>query len=439
MSLDANGNLTSVTTPEGFLHRMEYSERDDLVAYQPPDTGGGADRVVLTLNADRQLDLLTQPTGATADIVYEISSDRVYYITTDLGQIDWAYNPDTGQLSSITTEDGAMLAFTYDGFLPTDWEWSGPVAGVVSYAYNHDFAVYEQTVGGETVTFGYEDGTVLMTAGDLVITRYPASGLIHTTALGDVTTEQTYDIHGDLASFDAKSDGSVIYSYEILRRDALARVVEIDETVQGVTTSYRYGYEQERLSEVYVGDVLTYSYDYDLNGNRTGHVNEVTAESLSCTYDERDRLDGCTGHLTVDYDWDTDGNAEQITVVDGAETTVLVLDYDVFGNLRWVDRTVDGTDLNVGYILDGLGRRIGRDVAGITGWLYQDLLNPIAELDSANEVVSRFVFGSRSNVPDYMTKAGRTVRFITDFRGSPRLLVDVDNGEVLQRLDQTGL
>ena len=435
VSLDANGNLTSVTTAEGYLHLMEYSERDDLETYQPPDVGGGADRMVLALNADRQLDLFTQPTGATADIVYESGSDRVDYITTDLGQIDWVYDIGTGQLSSITTEAGAVLAFTYDGFLPTHWEWSGPVVGTVSYAYNHDFAIYEQTVGGETVAFGYEDGAVLMNAGDLVITRYPASGLIHTTALGDVTTEQTYDIHGDLASFDAKSDGSVIYSYEILRRDALARVVEIDETVQGVTTSYRYGYEQERLSEVYVGDVLTYSYDYDLNGNRTGHVNEVTAESLSCTYDERDRLDGCTGHLTVDYDWDTDGNAEQITVVDGAETTVLVLDYDVFGNLRGVDRNVNGTDLNVDYILDGLGRRIGRDESGVTGWLYQDQLNPIAELNSANEVVSRFVFGTRSNVPDYMTKDGRTVRFITDFRGSPRLLVDVDTGEVLQRLD----
>ena len=46
------------------------------------------------------------------------------------------------------------------------------------------------------------------------------------------------------------------------------------------------------------------------------------------------------------------------------------------------------------YILDALNRRIGKKVDGVLvqGFLYQDGLKPVAELDGANQVVSRFVY-----------------------------------------------
>ncbi len=71
----------------------------------------------------------------------------------------------------------------------------------------------------------------------------------------------------------------------------------------------------------------------------------------------------------------------------------------------------------------------------VQGFLYQDQLNPIAELDGAGSVVSRFIYGSRPNVPDYMVKGGVTYRIITDHLGSPRLVIDVATGNVEQRLD----
>lgn len=69
------------------------------------------------------------------------------------------------------------------------------------------------------------------------------------------------------------------------------------------------------------------------------------------------------------------------------------------------------------------------------GLIYQGQLAPIARLDANDNVESIFVYGSRSNVPDYMTKAGRTYRFIVDARGSVRHVVDVTDDNVLQRLD----
>ena len=112
----------------------------------------------------------------------------------------------------------------------------------------------------------------------------------------------------------------------------------------------------------------------------------------------------------------------------------VLYDYDALGNLRSVQ--APGAPL-VEYLVDGENRRIGKKVGGslVKGWLYADLLNPIAELDGAGNVVSRFVYGDRGNVPAYLEKGGRTYRIVADPVGSVRLLVDVETGAVAQRLD----
>ena len=68
-------------------------------------------------------------------------------------------------------------------------------------------------------------------------------------------------------------------------------------------------------------------------------------------------------------------------------------------------------------------------------WLYQNSLQPIAELDNSGAVVSRFVYATRENVPDYLIKGGNTYRVFTDHLGSPRLIVNAADGTVIQRMD----
>lgn len=70
------------------------------------------------------------------------------------------------------------------------------------------------------------------------------------------------------------------------------------------------------------------------------------------------------------------------------------------------------------------------------GWLYQDGLNPVAQLDSLGNVEATFVYGARAHVPDAIVMVDGTVyRFITDHLGSVRLVVEVDTGIVVQRMD----
>src|SRR5829696_7546423 len=53
----------------------------------------------------------------------------------------------------------------------------------------------------------------------------------------------------------------------------------------------------------------------------------------------------------------------------------------------------------------------------------------------SGHVVSRFIYATHTNVPDYMEKGGKTYRIITDQVGSVRLVVDAATGEVAQRLN----
>src|SRR6266545_4677865 len=108
--------------------------------------------------------------------------------------------------------------------------------------------------------------------------------------------------------------------------------------------------------------------------------------------------------------------------------------YEVLGNLKAVSFS-NGT--TVDYVIDGQNRRIGKKVNGalVQGFLYQNQLNPVAELDGLGDVVSRFVYGTKANVPDYMVKSGVTYRIVSDHLGSPRLVIDTTAGTIIERID----
>lgn len=115
-------------------------------------------------------------------------------------------------------------------------------------------------------------------------------------------------------------------------------------------------------------------------------------------------------------------------------TDATFYNYDNLGNLRSV-MLPDGTLIE--YIIDGLNRRVGKKVNGafVKRWIYQDQLNPVAELDTSGNVSAKFVYGSKINVPDYMIKNDTTYAIVTDHLGSVRLVVNTQSGEIRQRMD----
>ena len=92
------------------------------------------------------------------------------------------------------------------------------------------------------------------------------------------------------------------------------------------------------------------------------------------------------------------------------------------------------TNRCIGYVYDGLGRRVGRTRDGVYtgGWLYEDGLRIAAQLDAQHEVVARYGYGLSPNAAELMLKGGREYRLLKDHLGCTREVVDVETGEVVQ-------
>jgi RHS repeat-associated protein len=88
-------------------------------------------------------------------------------------------------------------------------------------------------------------------------------------------------------------------------------------------------------------------------------------------------------------------------------------------------------------VLDGEGRRVGkrRDGQLVERFLYGYGAGPVAELSADGSVRSRFIYGSRGHVPDYMIRDGHRYRLISDELGSVRKVIEADTGEVVQEMD----
>jgi RHS repeat-associated protein len=154
-------------------------------------------------------------------------------------------------------------------------------------------------------------------------------------------------------------------------------------------------------------------YKYDANGNRLNN---------NAVYDAQDRL---LQYASNTYTYTQNG--ELLT----KNTTTF--NYDVLGNLRQVQlpgKTID-------YVIDARNRRVGKKVNGqlVQGFLYQGSLKPVAELNGAGQIVARFVYGSKANIPDYIVKNDSTYRIISDHLGSPRFIVDIQTGAIVQRME----
>jgi RHS repeat-associated protein len=279
--------------------------------------------------------------------------------------------------------------------------------------------------GSNSVALEYDADGLRTRVGDLVITRSAQTGDVTATALGASTEAVSYDAFGAPGAYSATHGGSALFA-ETHTRDALGRITATTETIGGASRTFAYSYDAAgRLEAVRQDGALVATYAYDANGNRlrvTGPAGNVTA-----VYDAQDRLveQGATTYAHTP-------NGELSSKKSGALTTSYR--YDGTGNLTGASLP-DGKQIE--YLLDGRGRRVGRRVDGalVQAFLYQDGLRPIAELDGAGAVISRFVYADARNVPAYMVKGGATYRLVTDHLGSPRLVVDVATGQVAQRLE----
>jgi RHS repeat-associated protein len=333
----------------------------------------------------------------------------------------------TAQVRSISGPGGEQLAFKYLIGQLQGATWSGPVAGSVSWTLDNNFRLASEAVnGGDPVNFQYDADGLLTHAGDLTLTYDPHNGQLTGTGLGTVHDSTTYDSFGAASGYQATAGSTALFSFQDTP-DALGRISQHTETVGGVIHTYGYTYDMAgRLTQVTLSGNTVEQYTYDANGNRLT-FNNGTGQG-NATYDAQDRL---LTYGTNTYTYTANGYLASNTDTATHQTTSYT--YDAQGNLTAVVLP-DGIDID--YVEDGEGRRIGKKVNGTLaqGFLY-DGGRVVAELDGSGNVVSQFVYGSNGVTPDYMITGGVEYRIISDERGSVRLVVNATTGQVLQRLD----
>lgn len=430
-SYDANGNISSIIPYFRPEHSFSYNAINSLLDYYQPDLGGGVKSVSREYNLDNQLDFITKSDGTVIDYVYsgdnevDPNTGVLNRITSPTGDIIFNYNESSGALTAIDNQN-ISLDYQYDGPLLTTITVGGAVNSEIEMEYNNDFRLIAQSLNQSSIPFDYDLDGLLTQAGNETLSYHSGNGFLIGTSLGTILDSFTYSNYGELSLYSAKHEATDLYSAS-LERDLLGLITEKNETTLGVTSIYTYEYNSAGgLTKVFKDSVQISEYKYGVNGSRVELLKEGSSEIS--TYDDQDRL------LTSgDQSFTYNANGETTAITRSGVNTGL-FKYDSFGNL--IQATINGSSV-VNYIIDGKNRRVGKKIDGtlIQSFIYMDQLNPIAELDGAGNIVSRFIYGAKATVPDYIIKSGIEYKIISDYLGSPRLVVRVDNGEVKQAMD----
>jgi RHS repeat-associated protein len=427
-SYDTDSNETSIAPPSRGAHVFNYSPLDLPSLYNPPDVSGvSPDETSTTYDLDGDVGVVARPDGKALSYTYD-AAGRLASVAFSRGSVGFAYSTTGGQVSGMTAPGGVAHAFAYDGDLLVSHALTGPVSGTIAWSFNNDLLIASEAVNGDAVTFAYDPDALLVQAGAIAITRDAANGLVTGATLGNSADTYAYNSHREVVDHHATYNSSDVYREQFVR-DAIGRIVQKTETITGATDNYMYSYDAVgRLVGVSKNGASTGVYTYDANSNRTSYSGVFgNVQAGQVVVDAQDRL---TQYGSTTYTYDNNG--ETVSKATGGQTTQY--SYDELGNLTRVVLP-DGTTID--YLIDALNRRIGKKVNGtlVKGWLWDGPLRIAAELDGSGNLVSRFIYGTRANIPEYMVHGGTTYRIVVDELGSPRLVIDVATGTVAERMN----
>ena len=441
LSTGPNGSGTELATPSG--SEVAVAERDaagHVVAY-----GGGAlglteavyradgrlasttlppgDQLSYTnfdYDADGVVTGFDYPDGGGVDLDRD-GSGRPTAVKTDGQSVALSYDVSTGALTGYngSSED---LTRTFDGREVIEEVWSGVFSATFDRQYDGLGQATADDIGGQdAIQYQYDAAGRLIQAGDMNITRDPASGLVTGEHLGAVDRTWRYNEFAEIVGETVSSSGKTIYDLEITR-DGLGRVTQRAETIAGGvehTAAFTYDDAGRLASATYDGAKTAYAYD--ASGDL---IKETGATDTDLTYDARGEL-LTAGARTFTYD-----DAGRLASASDADGTTKY-DYDSAGRLTSVT-LADGR--KVEYVVDGMGRRVARMVDGqlVSSFAYADSLRPAAELDSSGQIAARYVYDSAGLSPAYDIRDGKTEVVVGDDAGTPRLIVDASTGAIAE-------
>lgn len=432
-----NGDLVSVTPPSRPAHQFTYNSSELISGYNPPVLSGvSLVNTAYVYNADKQLTSIQRPDGVGITFNYNATTGFLESYTTPEGTFTQTMDTVSGKPDYIYRPDGSKSQIMYGDDLPTriynygaNWENLG------YYISNWSAKkIFSDTAGGTTsvvINYLYNQDHQLSKAGDLDITYDVPNGYLSGTTLTSgsqtFTDQYTYNSFGEVTGYEAKWGSTTIYQYSLTRNNN-GQITGKSQTYRGATQAVDYIFDSSgRLTQTNKSSAPVATYVFDDNGNRIGGI--IGSQPTTATYDSQDRM---LTYNTLSFSYNANGDLTSKT--NNTTSQVTGYNYDVFGNLRTV---VLSPLTTITYDVDGLNRRIAKRVNGVVQrrWVYMDQYRIAAELNAAGAITKRFVYGSKGNIPDYMIMVSEKYRIVSDHLGSPRLVVRMSDGRVMQKMD----
>ena len=388
---DANGELTSMTSPNGNVSGANAANFTTTYAYNADGQitsqtqGGGAGATVTprttsyTYDGDANQTSVTDARGYTTTTTFN-ADDEATLVTNPLGDAMLTCYDGVGNVTQTVPAVGVAANSLTSASCPTSFPSSyGNRLATDATSTTYD-ALGEKTVvstpappglsGFETTTYAYDSGGRLTSVtapststasgapSDVTDYTYDAAGQLLTTTVGAGTTSASttsncYDPNGEKTAT-VMADGNV-------------SSVTSCSTVSPYQTSssYQTGYAYDSLGELVTqdapattaapsGQITTYTYDPAGNQLTSTSPNAVTATR---TYTPLNQLSSVTysdGTHALNYSYDPNGN--MTTMVDASGTTTNV--YDPFNELT---SSTDGSANTTSYSYD-----LDGDTTGIT-------------------------------------------------------------------------
>jgi RHS repeat-associated protein len=351
---NALDQLISVTDPRSKVTSYTYNALGDLTQQVSPDTG----TTINTYDSGGNLATSKDARNKTATYTYD-ALNRATQVAYGDQTITYGYDTGTngkGRLIS-TSDSGHSLSFTYDpqGHVTAKAQVSGAVTRTASYGYTNGQLTSVTTPSGQMIAYGYTNNRITSVAvnGTTVLSNvlYEPFGPPRQWTWGNGTLAvRTFDQDGNVTQID--SAGLKTYAHD----DAF-RITGITDALDS-TLSWSYGYDLlDRLTSA-TKTGSTFGYTYDANGNRlTQSGTTASTYTIAAT---SNRLSSVSGSLTKTYTYDAAGNV----LTDGVNT----LAYNNRGRMKSLNNGTIATN----YTYNALGQLIKKSNANITQLYYYD-------------------------------------------------------------------
>jgi RHS repeat-associated protein len=256
------------------------------------------------------------------------------------------------------------------------------------------------------------------------------NGLLNRTTIQTLIENITTSLFGEVTNRNVKKGTATLFAEDLIR-DNLGRITQRVMTITGwPTVTYNYFYDDRgRLTEVRDSGLnWIRRYTYDDNGNRLTFETASPLSTVTSTTNSQDQL---TSSGVYTYTYNLNGELQTKTNTFLNQTTTYT--YDDFGNLTQV--VLENGDV-IAYEIDGLNRRVGKKKNNVLIERYlwnEDQL--IAELNPNNTIKRRYIYVTKSHVPDYYVEGTTNYKIVTDSLGSPVLVLKACDGAVTQRIE----